>query len=207
MDEPLSNLDAKLRVQMRRDIRMLQQDLGITTIYVTHDQVEAMSLSDRITIMHEGKIMQIGTQDEIYSYPNNKWVAGFIGAPAMNFLDCNLEEKEGAVFLAGANFMICLPKEMGEIVKAKSTSLELILGIRPEHATLTKEKNSDSIEGVLELLELLGENVLAAVNVEGSIFKVKLDCNFKMELRTKVFIVPDMNSLHVFDKKTEEAIR
>jgi multiple sugar transport system ATP-binding protein len=157
--------------------------------------------------MNEGKIMQTGTQDDIYSFPNNKWVAGFIGSPAMNFLDCNLEEKEGTIFLAGSNFMIPMPKETGETIKTKSTSSELVLGIRPEHATLSKEKTPNSIEGVLELLELLGENVLADVNVEGSIFKVKLGCDFTMELGSKVFIIPDMTFLHVFDKNTEEALR
>jgi multiple sugar transport system ATP-binding protein len=191
---------------MRREIKMLQKKLNITTIYVTHDQVEAMSLSDRIVIMNEGKIMQTGTQDEIYNYPSNKWVGGFIGSPAMNFLDCNLEEKEGTSSLVGAGFAIRIDEQITGAIKEKTTSSELILGIRPEHVSITKDATPQSIEGILELLEPLGESVIADISVGENIFKAKVECDFEMELGTKVFIIPNMDHLHLFDKKTEEAL-
>ena len=132
MDEPLSNLDAKLRVIMRAELRHLQQQLGVTTIYVTHDQAEAMTLADKLIVMNAGCIQQVGKPEEIYRYPQNKFVAGFIGSPPMNFIDCRLDMTKSA--LVGEPFERKIDPKWSRLWPRKGPT-ERILGVRPEDLT------------------------------------------------------------------------
>jgi multiple sugar transport system ATP-binding protein len=164
MDEPLSNLDAKLRVQMRADIKKLQADLGVTTIYVTHDQVEAMTMGDRVAVMRKGELQQVDSPETLYDKPVNLFVAGFIGSPAMNLLEATLEQANGKpeVVLAGARLQLheeTLARHPGLSAYA---GREVILGIRPEDLEDATLATSDGprIKGQVELREALGSEVL-----------------------------------------------
>ena len=160
MDEPLSNLDAKLRNQMRAEIIKLRQRINTTFMYVTHDQTEAMTLGDRIVIMKDGIVNQIGTPQEVFDHPVNTFVAGFIGTPTMNFFDAKLL-KEGngyAVSVSGAK--VALPEEIASQLAAKGTpAQDIILGVRPEHIQLSESGRPDSFEVVVEVSEMMGSAI------------------------------------------------
>jgi multiple sugar transport system ATP-binding protein len=163
MDEPLSNLDAKLRVQMRTELKRLHHDLKVTTIYVTHDQEEAMTLSDRIAIMNKGLLQQLGSPFDVYERPANLFVGGFIGSPAMNTVEGELVEKDGEYF---ASFVVCsLP--IPASVAVKVSSKELVLGIRPEHILVNEEKTAKSVAAKVEVVEPLGHEAILLLNVKG----------------------------------------
>ena len=158
-DEPLSNLDAKLRVSMRTEIRRIQQEVGITAIYVTHDQSEAMALSDQIIIMNKGVVAQIGTPQEVFNHPANLFVAGFIGMPQMNFYDAELVLEDGqyAVVLNGAK--VTLPEEKQAKLKANGAAAgPITLGVRPEHLILSGDEGS-MIHGTVDVSEMMGSAV------------------------------------------------
>ena len=160
MDEPLSNLDAKLRNQMRAEIIKLREKIDTTFIYVTHDQVEAMTLGDRIVIMRDGYIQQIGTPQEVFNHPANLFVAGFIGTPQMNFFNARLEKKGGdySVEYAGASFP--LDGEMSAKLAGKGQqSADVILGVRPEHIAVQKDPSASAIEASIEVSELMGSEL------------------------------------------------
>jgi len=170
-DEPLSNLDAKLRVQMRTEIKRVHQKVRTTTVYVTHDQVEAMTLADRVVVMHHGRIEQIGTPNDLYHAPRTRFVAGFIGSPAMNFLPCRLEETDDVLRVRLSND-IALP-----VPPARATRLRpyagrdgLTFGLRPEHLTEAKsngEAPPASIDAQLEVTEPLGMETLVFFRING----------------------------------------
>jgi multiple sugar transport system ATP-binding protein len=145
-DEPLSNLDAKLRTDLRRELKLLHQQLGATMIYVTHDQMEAMTLASRIVVMRAGQVQQVGTPGEVYERPANLFVAGFLGAPAMNFI-------EGEVDAAGTFAGSCLRLAMGETAAAASAGRKAVLGVRPEHISLVP---GGSLQGRVTLVEPMG---------------------------------------------------
>ena len=160
MDEPLSNLDAKLRNQMRAEIIKLRQRINTTFMYVTHDQTEAMTLGDRIVIMKDGVVNQIGTPQEVFDHPVNTFVAGFIGTPTMNFFDAELKKdgNEYAVSVSGA--VIKLPKETSDCLAAKGTAeQQIILGVRPEHIQLSPAAQSNTFEVVVEVSEMMGSAI------------------------------------------------
>ncbi len=169
MDEPLSNLDAKLRVQMRTMVSKLQQRLGTTTVYVTHDQTEAMTLGDRIVVMRGGKVQQIGSPQTLYDAPANLFVAGFIGSPAMNFLPARLEEGRFHTSLGE----LALTAELRSALEAGNAPRELIVGIRPEHfedATLVEDhqkQHGSVFTAEVDVLELMGSDKFAYFLVEG----------------------------------------
>jgi multiple sugar transport system ATP-binding protein len=166
MDEPLSNLDAKLRVQMRAEISKLQRDLGVTTIYVTHDQVEAMTMGDRVAVMRKGELQQVDSPQELYDHPLNLFVGGFIGSPAMNMLEATLERANGKISVALGEQSLSLDDE----VLASRPALkdyegrEVVLGVRPEHledARLETDVPSDQrLRGRVELREALGAELM-----------------------------------------------
>jgi multiple sugar transport system ATP-binding protein len=172
MDEPLSNLDAKLRVQMRAEISALQRDLGVTTIYVTHDQVEAMTMGDRVAVMRKGELQQVAGPEELYDRPVNLFVAGFIGSPAMNLLEAQLERTNGRVDAVLGNDRIALDDEVlaARPGLASYEGRDVIVGIRPEEledAALTPDAPSDRrLKGKIELREALGSEVMAHVAVD-----------------------------------------
>jgi len=156
MDEPLSNLDAKLRNQMRAEIIKLRQRINTTFIYVTHDQTEAMTLGDRIVIMKDGEVQQIGTPQEVFNHPYNLFVAGFIGTPQMNLFDAKLVKKDGKYAVELANLTVELSEEKQANLAANNVEeQEIVLGVRPEHITL----EGTGIEGVVDVSELMGSSV------------------------------------------------
>lgn len=186
-DEPLSNLDARLREQMRAEIRKLHQQLGATSIYVTHDQVEAMTLADRIVAMHGGHIQQVGTPLDLYDRPANLFVAGFIGSPGMNFLTARLQE--GVAHLAGGA-VIQLPSTLA------ARSGEVTLGIRPEHVILSRDGN---LKAGVELIEPTGHGIILHLNFDGSTFRVLTHDRQWLNPGDIVSLEVPQDMLHVFD--------
>jgi multiple sugar transport system ATP-binding protein len=169
MDEPLSNLDAKLRVQMRTTVSRLQNQLGTTMVYVTHDQTEAMTLGDRVAVMRTGVIQQVGTPQELYEQPRNLFVAGFIGSPSMNFLPCTLEEGHLRTPLGD----LTLPTEIRAKVERSGTGRSVIMGLRPEHfkdAALVGDQNAEGLtfSATIDVLEWLGSDTYAYFHVPGT---------------------------------------
>jgi multiple sugar transport system ATP-binding protein len=177
-DEPLSNLDAKLRVQMRTEIKRVHQKVRTTTVYVTHDQVEAMTLADRVVVMHHGTIEQIGTPNEVYHAPATRFVAGFIGSPAMNFIPCALEEANGSLGVRlGEQILLPVPDARISRYRPYVGRSRLVLGLRPEHLTEARsnggqpsnggEQHVGIIEAVLEVTEPLGMETLIFCTIGG----------------------------------------
>ncbi len=208
MDEPLSNLDAKLRVMMRAEIKRLQKELKITTIYVTHDQVEAMSMADRIAVMNEGKLQQFSTPDELYNKPINVFVAGFIGAPPMNLIDATFVEKSDGYYVDAGSFQLKLREDLGKMAKKNLTSTEIIFGVRPEHLIIstTPAEPDRSIEGFVYVLEPLGRDLIVNVKIGEHIIKAIANPGLTLTPGQKVWLVIDYDKIHIFDKKTEVAV-
>ena len=204
MDEPLSNLDAKLRVYMRAELKKLQKELGITTIYVTHDQVEAMTMGDRVAILNQGALQQFGKASDIYFHPVNVFVAGFIGTPPTNFFDCNLIKEEPYAFDAGA-FQYPVPARLLE--KAKEWPSSLILGIRPQDVIVhTKAREKDLITAVLEIDEPLGDRQVLDLRVGDYLVKGMVSPDFKAELGDELWLEFPSDKIYVFDKKSGGAL-
>ncbi len=202
MDEPLSNLDAKLRVYMRAELKKLQKELGITTVYVTHDQVEAMTMGDKIAILNEGVLQQTGKPDEIYFNPSNVFVAGFIGSPPTNFFDCTL--LEGVPFtLDTGEFKYSLPENVAEAAK-KCTSDACILGVRPQDVLIYKnaKRKKGLIRAVLDVIEPLGDVIILDLKVGDYLVKAVVSPDFKAELGDELWIDFPAKKIHLFDKKT-----
>jgi multiple sugar transport system ATP-binding protein len=172
MDEPLSNLDAKLRVQMRAEISKLQSDLGVTTVYVTHDQVEAMTMGDRVAVMRKGELQQVDEPQVLYDHPNNLFVGGFIGSPAMNMLEATIERANGGLAAKAGKLSVALGDEtMSARPGLKSyEGKKVVLGIRPEDledASLASDTpQNQRLTGLVELLEALGSEIMAHFSVE-----------------------------------------
>jgi multiple sugar transport system ATP-binding protein len=201
MDEPLSNLDAKLRLHMRAELKRLQKELEITTIYVTHDQAEAMTMADRIAVMDKGVLQQLASPDEIYNKPVNAFVAGFLGSPPMNFIDCTLVRKADRPFLDAGTFVI----ELAELRGSKIEESELIIGIRPEDVTV-ETKGEDAIEMEVYVVEPLGSEVVLDLRTGENILKLKTSPNFTPRIGEKIWVKFNKNKTHVFDKTTGKAL-
>jgi multiple sugar transport system ATP-binding protein len=204
MDEPLSNLDAKLRVYMRAELKKLQRDIGITTIYVTHDQVEAMTMGDRIAIMNEGILQQTGTPDEIYFHPSNIFVAGFIGSPPTNFFDCALSEDDA---LTCKEFKLSLPKNVVDILR-ESGSEEYVLGVRPQDTIVSKkaERAKNYVKSVVEVVEPIGDQIILDLKVGDYPVKAVVSPDFKAETGEEFWITFSIDKVHVFDRNTGKAL-
>jgi multiple sugar transport system ATP-binding protein len=206
MDEPLSNIDAKLRVEMRAEIIKLQRRLGVTTFYVTHDQVEALSMGDRIVVMSQGLVQQVGTPKELYNAPINRYVAGFIGSPSMNFLRAHING-DGTVS-AGENVGLVLPQERAAAV-ARNGINEAWVGIRPEHLVI--ERNPDSatrnvIKGVVEVVEPQGATTILQINIgQEKRIIAQINEQWGREAGEKLTLTVASELIHLFDSKTEQA--
>ncbi|WP_300593634.1 ABC transporter ATP-binding protein [uncultured Lactobacillus sp.] len=209
MDEPLSNLDAKLRVTMRAEIAKLHQNLGTTTIYVTHDQTEAMTLADRVVVMSVGKVQQIGTPLEVYNTPVNMFVAGFIGSPQMNFFNVHFK---GNRISDGKGLDIEIPEGKAKMLKEKGyDDKDLVFGIRPEdihseEAFLETWPNS-IVESTVVVSELLGSTIQLYQKVDGTEFVAIVNARDYHTPGDKVKMGFDVNKAHFFDKDTTNAIR
>jgi len=202
MDEPLSNLDAKLRVTMRAELKRLQKQLGITTIYVTHDQVEAMTMADRIAVMNEGRLQQYGEPRELYDKPANVFVAGFIGSPPMNFIDGSLIEKDGEMLVDFGPFQVKLPSDIASVLKEASAPSEIIFGVRPEDVKI----GEGELQGEVYVIEPLGRDSIVHISMgEGIIIRALAPSGITLSMQEKISLSFDMRKIHIFDKKTEKA--
>ena len=201
MDEPLSNLDAKQRVTMRSEITDIHQKTGSTTIYVTHDQTEAMTMADRIVVMKEGYIQQVGTPYDLYFNPVNVFVAGFIGEPPMNFVRAVL--KKGKITIG--NNTLDLSKKLGDKA-SKYEGKEIVFGFRPEAIVLGKADDSLSIKASVELTELLGDNTNVYVDIQGEKAILKVNPHDTPEMDSDIEFSIPYESIYLFDGETERRI-
>ena len=211
MDEPLSNLDAKLRVQMRIEISKLHENLGATIIYVTHDQTEAMTLGTRIVVMKDGVVQQVDTPQNLYNTPCNLFVAGFIGSPQMNFMDAVCSVKGDDVTLTVGKHVLKVPASKKQaLINGNYDGKTVVLGIRPEdvHDSQAFISNSpDSIiESEIKVYELLGAEVFLYFDVEGTQMTARVNPRTTLRTGDKAVFALDMEKIHVFDKETELTI-
>jgi multiple sugar transport system ATP-binding protein len=205
-DEPLSNLDAKLRVQMRIEIKKVHQKVRTTTVYVTHDQVEAMTLADRVVVMNKGKIEQIGTPNELYHNPATRFVAGFIGSPAMNFVPCRLEDAGGRPSLRVTDRLsFPLPPARAARYQNVPRNEKLLLGIRPEHLT---EANGHAAPGVenfeatLDVTEPMGMETLVYFTLEGMQICGRVNPDAGATDGAPLRMAVDLNNMHLLNEGT-----
>lgn len=208
MDEPLSNLDAKLRVQMRTVISKLYQDLETTFIYVTHDQVEALTMGTRIVVMKDGIIQQVDTPLNIYNTPNNLFVAGFIGSPQMNLMNGLAVEEDGKVYCKFENNKVLLPAEKAKILKEKGyINKEVVFGMRPEHLSdseeLIKAAVENTISGDVEVVERMGAESFIYFKSGNSNMTAKVEGSTKFEPKDSIKLHVQIDKIHVFDKESE----
>ncbi|KEQ22074.1 MULTISPECIES: ABC transporter ATP-binding protein [Paenibacillus] len=212
MDEPLSNLDAKLRVQMRAEITKLVKRLETTTIYVTHDQTEAMTMGDRIVVMDKGIIQQAASPEEIYNYPVNMFVAGFIGSPSMNFVHGGFAEQGGSLYFKASGFNVEVPEGKAKILREKGyAGKEVVLGVRPEdfheEAIFMEASPNTIINAHVEVAENLGHEMLLHLSGIGSqMAVVRVDGRSNAKEGSNVKLAVDMNKVHFFDKDTTNSI-
>ena len=210
MDEPLSNLDAKLRVTARAEISKLHQKLGTTFIYVTHDQVEAMTMGDRIAVLADGILQQCDTPRNLYNEPVNIFVAGFIGSPAMNFFNGTLVSEEGRQFVDTGDFRLKIPVDRKETF-APYVGKEVVMGIRPEHVHSPEFAPpnilGENVNATVEVVELLGHELHLYLNSGKNSFVGTVDPRFAVQSGNNITVAFDVNSMHLFDKTTELAIR
>ena len=213
MDEPLSNLDAKLRNQMRAEIILLRQKLNTTFIYVTHDQTEAMTLGDRIVIMKDGYIQQVGTPAEVFEKPKNLFVAEFIGAPKMNIVKTNLVREQGKYFVTPCGAKIEVTGEKGGLLNEKNVrGGEILLGVRPEHMKLAFERGDNTMSARLEVNEMMGSELhLHVFTEDGTRWIVRVPTIDLTQAQraslvngAQVYITFEGKVMHFFDPKTEK---
>ncbi|MCE5200167.1 MAG: sn-glycerol-3-phosphate ABC transporter ATP-binding protein UgpC [Armatimonadota bacterium] len=211
MDEPLSNLDAKLRVQTRSELIKLHRRLGITTIYVTHDQVEAMTMGDRIMVMNQGTVQQVDTPLGLYNRPANKFVAGFIGTPSMNFLDAKIEVSGNDCYIDGGCFKVKAPADKADLLKPYAGKV-VEFGIRPEDIfdknlrNLVQATDDNSAKAMIDVVEPMGSIVTMYLSCGSHAMVASIDAETKHKEDQEIELVFDMEKTHIFDKDTEKAI-
>jgi len=206
-DEPLSNLDAKLRVQTRVELKKLHDRLGTTAIYVTHDQVEAMTLGDRVVVMKDGLVQQVGEPLELYNEPANRFVAGFIGSPAMNFLTVRLGGGEGALWAENDAVRLLVPSAIAARL-GRHLGEEIALGIRPEdlHLATPADPPELLVEAVVEVVEKLGSETLLDFALNGEAMVAAIEPTARVAARDRLRLAMDPQRLHFFDMASERAI-
>lgn len=201
MDEPLSNLDAKLRVQMRGELKHLQHELGTTTVYVTHDQAEAMTLAHRVAVMNKGRLQQFDTPLNIYHNPANRFVAEFVGSPSMNFL-------EGKIDFANRSFVsdsIVLPLNDEQLEKVRTVcgsgrvNDKITIGFRPEHISVSVEEKESWLPAKVYVTELMGNETFVFIEIASSKLIARASADFRADFDTKVYVNFDMNKAHFFE--------
>src|SRR5579862_5724691 len=202
LDEPLSNLDAHLRVQMRAEILKVHRAVTATAVYVTHDQVEALTMGDRIVVMNHGRIHQVGTPGELYDAPVDRFVASFIGAPAMGFVTCRVERAGERVDLAGASMRARLSSSQGQALQ-QSGAEEIVAGIRPESLTLIDERDAQraevAVRGTVELVEMLGAEQYVHVAVGNEALTARVSRERPVKADDSVTLAAPSRALHLFD--------
>lgn len=219
MDEPISNLDAKLRTEMRAEIRWRQRELGTTTLYVTHDQVEAMSMADRIAVLDAGKIRQLGTPSEIYNHPDNLFVAGFIGTPSMNCIPCEISSRNGNTHLTlsdGSDVdhsFVLKSSSLAKIVSNINTNQDLIFGVHPEDVLVSHQSITNAFQVEVYSVEPLGAETIVELilgtDTAGSrtILKSVTTPNFQADIGEFLYVTFVTDRIHLFDKNTGQTLR
>jgi len=220
-DEPLSNLDAKLRKTMRTEVQRLQDELGVTSIYVTHDQEEAMTMGDRILILRDGKKQQVGKPEEVYNDPINEFVGGFIGSPSMNFVDVVVEQTDSGMVLVGVDedFRYHLSPDVVDRFGVLESGGEYVMGIRPEDVFPAEGTERDTVTAVVEVVEPIGsdnyvyldlsgelDTGMSAERVEESDFIARTDASFAPETGQEVEVVFSDEDVHLFDPATGSSV-
>jgi multiple sugar transport system ATP-binding protein len=211
LDEPLSNLDAKLRGQMRIELSKLHQQLGTTFIFVTHDQVEAMTLGTRIVVMKDGLIQQVDAPSVLYNKPKNLFVAGFLGSPTMNFVEALAVKVGDRVALRFGEYDIVLPDTKGKVITEQGyINKEVIMGIRPEdlhdEEVFLSQSPESTLEMYIDVLEMLGAETLLYMTCLGQNFTARVDPRSSAKIHEKIKLALDTQKIHVFDKDTEQVI-
>ncbi len=208
-DEPLSNLDAKLRVQMRAEIQKLHSRLKTTMIYVTHDQVEAMTMGDRIVVMKDGYIQQVDNPIHLYNSPTNKFVAGFIGSPSMNFLSGKIESKGSTLYFKAGNMTLILPESFNEKL-ALYAGKEIALGIRPEDiydkVFIAQPKEGTTFRAIVEVIEPMGNEIFLYLKINDNSIIARVSPQTNVKINQEMELVINISSVHIFDLETEKII-
>jgi multiple sugar transport system ATP-binding protein len=203
MDEPLSNLDAKLRVEMRTELRRLQKDLGVTTIYVTHDQAEAMTMADKLIVLRDGHILQAGTPDDLYQRPKSIFAATFIGSPSMNLINCCYEPNAARLLATAFSY-----PATGRLKAAASAQAgaPLVFGVRPEDVSVSIDAQPNAICASVYMSEPLGRENLLTLKVGDSMFKVLASPDIHVNLDQTVWLACNEERVHLFDQSTGRSI-
>ena len=204
-DEPIAHLDAKLRARMRSELKRLQVDLGVTSLYVTHDQLEALSMADRVAVMHEGILQQYDTPDVIYQKPANAWVATFVGEPQMSLLECTIKTKGTGAVLDFQGHEIKVNAEIAKVLKACKEQ-DVLAGFRPSNVEVTGKKSAGAMEGVVYSRQLLGGEILAEAQVNETFIRSKVELNFDLNLGDKCYISLSDSKMNIFSAETGVAI-
>jgi len=206
-DEPLSNLDAKLRVQMRVELKKIHDRLGTTAIYVTHDQVEAMTLGDRVVVMKDGVVQQIGEPLQLYNEPTTRFVAGFIGSPSMNFATVKVTEADGGLWVINDDIRIMLTAEMSVRLR-RYVGEQVALGIRPEDLRLAcgNDPAKPGFAAVVEVVEKLGSQILLDIKVGSAMMVATVEPTVRARVRDRLRFAVNPERLHFFDNRSEAAI-
>jgi multiple sugar transport system ATP-binding protein len=204
MDEPLSNLDAKLRMYMRTEIKKLQKKVGITTLYITHDQIEAMSMADKIAVMNGGLLQQVGKPQEIYNRPSNTFVADFIGSPSMNFLECNLIKHTTTIHLESEGISFKLPNTEIRSSPMKPLPKKITIGIRPKDINILEDEDEDladiKMKGEITFTEMLGDDSIIEVKMGSSLIKVaNTNPTLDLSIGRVIMLGTSYSKIHFFD--------
>jgi multiple sugar transport system ATP-binding protein len=209
-DEPLSNLDAKLRVETRANISKLHQQLETTFIYVTHDQIEAMTMASRIAVINKGILQQIDSPQALYDRPDNLFVAGFIGSPAMNFFPAHIRKDGEKLYMDGGSFQVKVPDSKINTFMSY-VDKPIIFGIRPENIHNPEfappEIDAQPIECTVDVTELMGNEIVVYLKTGENVFVARVDPRSRYHVDDKVQLILNMNNMHVFDRDSEMAIR
>ena len=206
-DEPLSNLDAKLRVQMRVELKKLHQRLGTTAVYVTHDQVEAMTLGDRVVVMRDGLVQQVGEPLDLYNTPANRFVAGFIGSPAMNFASVTMTDGNGRLTAKNPGFELEVPAAHAERLRGH-VGRQMTIGIRPEDLHIANDADPAglTLASKVEVVEQLGSEILLDVRVGDDTMVASVEPTIRAKVQDQLRLAVNPARLHFFDAKTEAAV-
>lgn len=205
MDEPLSNLDARLRMYMRTEIKKLQKKIGITTLYITHDQIEAMSMADKIAVMNGGLLQQVDTPKHVYNQPANTFVAGFIGSPSMNFLECRLVRDSSTIHLESDSVSFRLPPYSTTMTSQNLLPKNVTIGMRPKDIVLLENENPTDIKmkGQITFTEMLGDDSIVEVKIGSNLIKVaNANSNFDLSVGKDVMFGIPYNKVHFFETET-----
>lgn len=205
LDEPLGGLDARLRISMRSELKRIQRDLGKTMVFASHDQEEAMSLGNRIAVLKEGEIQQIGSPQELYSHPDSVYVARTIGKPAMNLYQCTLAQKNGKILALHAHFSLDVTNRMQEVVVAPKEN-RVILGIRPEHVEINDTEVGDEIPAAVFISEPLGARAIVDFKMGEETVRTLVSSDNQLEINEKMWLRFKEDKLHIFDETSGKAL-